>query len=82
MRIVLRMPDGSEEVREVASVDLQLGDWKLEVEPGPDPLRVQLHVPVSVADQSFCSFVVHHRCANRMTVEVKPLIHGPDSAAG
>jgi hypothetical protein len=78
MRIVLRMPDGSEEIREVASLDMQLGDWLLEIAPEPEPLRVHLHVPTS--DQSFCSFVVHHRCANTMTVELMPKIRDGDAA--
>ena len=80
MRVVLRMSDGTEEVREVASLDLQLGDRKLEVEPGSDPLRLQLHVPCS--EQSLASFVVHHRCANTMTVEVRPNVRSGHAAAG
>ncbi|HEV2295197.1 MAG TPA: hypothetical protein VGR35_15195 [Tepidisphaeraceae bacterium] len=80
MRVVLRMSDGTEEIRQIASLDVHLGDWKLEVVPESEPLRVHLHVPGS--DQSFCSFVVHHRCANTMSIELKPNIRDADAAAG
>jgi hypothetical protein len=74
------MPDGSKETREIAGLDVQLGDWNLEVASESDPLRLHLHVPGS--DESFCSFVVHHRCANTMTVELRPNVRAGGTAAG
>jgi hypothetical protein len=70
MRVSLKLEDGSEEVRDVASFSMLLGGWSLEVTPDQGPLSV--HLQVHSRQDGYCSFVVRHRCANTMTVEIEP----------
>jgi hypothetical protein len=75
MRVTLTNEDGSEVVREVASISIEVGDWPLDIKPGGNGRRLALHVPAK--GDAFCGFVVHHRCANTMGLELAPN-PGPD----
>ena len=70
MQIHVRLEDGGEQTLDVSELALMVDGWRLEVPPEKDPLKFSFHAPVQA--DVFCSFVVHHRCANTMTLEVRP----------
>jgi hypothetical protein len=40
MRVTLTNEDGSEVVREVASISIEVGDWPLDIKPGGNGRRL------------------------------------------
>jgi hypothetical protein len=69
MRITLHLPDGSTEVREIASVTLHVDGSDLVVTPVPKAPRISLLVPFK--GNALCQFITHHQCGNKMEVELR-----------
>lgn len=70
MRIVLKLADGSDEVRDVTGATISLGEWNLELSAEQDPYWIHLYVPVN--KDAYCRFVTHHCSANSMNIEIRP----------
>jgi hypothetical protein len=71
MRVTLNLVDGSEQIHNAQGVSISLGDWTVEIKPEPESHRLHFHVPAHA--EAACNFVVHHRCANTMSLEITPI---------
>jgi hypothetical protein len=67
--MLLKLDDGSEEVRDVKNIAIMVDSWHLEIKSDQNPYLIHFHVPS--CDEEFCNFVVHHRCANTMSLEIE-----------
>jgi hypothetical protein len=75
MKLRLTHDDASETIQEVSSASILFdGGWVIDIRPAEEARRLTLHAPAG--EDIFPSFVVHHRCANTMDVELA--IHQAD----
>ena len=57
MRVLLKLDDGSEEVRDVKSMAILVDGWHVEMKWEQDPHLIRLNVPGR--DEEFCRLVLH-----------------------
>ena len=71
MQVQLKLSDGSEETRDVASLSLEVNGLQLEITPDKEPRHLHLYLPGD--EKAFGVFVVHHSACNSMYVEVQKM---------
>jgi hypothetical protein len=69
VRILLRLSDGSEEIREVKSAAILVDSWHLEITPDKNPHAMHFYVPIRGEDH--CRFVVRPGACNSMHLEIE-----------
>jgi hypothetical protein len=69
MRILLRLNDGSEETRDVASAAILIDSWRLEIKSDQNPYLIPFYAPAR--DEQYCSFVVRPGACNSMHLEIE-----------
>lgn len=80
MVVTILLQDGSEQTLNAAELRLTLDGSPLELSFETSPTRLTLYYPST--DQHWQHFVVHHRCANVMSLEVVAAEHRDESAGG
>jgi hypothetical protein len=69
MKLILKLPEGAEETRDIVAATIVLKGWTLEISPEGEPMTLLFHTPSK--DEKFASFVTHHRSANTMALEIR-----------
>ena len=78
MRILLRLSDGSEEIREVKSVAILVDSWQFEITSDENPRALHFYVPRR--GKEYCCLVVRPGACNSMHLEIEA--HASKDAAG